>query len=141
MTKFSLRGFKTDGRGVNRVLGDLETAVMELLWQRPGQTVTEVEERLERKPKPAHTTVLTTLDRMYRKGYLIREKQGKAFVYHPKYDRGEFERGVAAEVLSALLKEAGDPALSTFVDMVGEDPEQLDRLEVLIREKRKQAGA
>jgi BlaI family transcriptional regulator, penicillinase repressor len=115
MPKFSLRGFKTDGRGANQVLGDLETAVMELLWRTP----------------------LTTLDRMFRKGYLTRKKEGKAFVYAPRYTREEFERGMAEEVFGAILKGVGDPALSTFVDMVGEDAAQLDKLEALIREKRK----
>jgi predicted transcriptional regulator len=137
MPKFSLRGFKTDGRGVNHVLGDLETAVMELLWRTPRQTVSDVEGNLNHARKLAHTTVLTTLDRMFRKGYLTREKEGKAFVYAPRYTRQEFERGMAEEVFGAILKGVGDPALSTFVDMVGEDTEQLDKLEALIREKRK----
>ena len=139
MPKFSLRGFKTDGRGVNHVLGDLETAVMELLWRTPRQTVSDVEGNLNQSRKLAHTTVLTTLDRMFRKGYLTREKEGKAFVYAPRYTRKEFERGMAEEVFGAILKGVGDPALSTFVDMVGEDAAQLDKLEALIREKRKGA--
>lgn len=140
MPKFSLRGFKTDGRGANHVLGDLETAVMELLWRTPPQTVSDVEGHLNQSRKLAHTTVLTTLDRMFRKGYLTREKEGKAFVYAPRYTREEFERGMAEEVFGAILKGVGDPALSTFVDMVGEDEAQLDKLEALILEKRKGGG-
>ena len=51
---------------------------MSILWQQPNQTVVDVEERLRRKREIAHTTVLTTLDRMHRKGYLAREKKGKS---------------------------------------------------------------
>lgn len=135
--KITVRGFKTSARGAGRVLGELETSVMEILWRQPGQTVIEVEERLRDKREIAHTTVLTTLDRMHRKGYLTREKQGKAFVYSPVYTREEFDRGVAQEVLGALLGQFTGPALSTFIDLVGEDTKALDELEALIREKRR----
>jgi len=136
--KIAMRGFRPTGRGVKQVLGKLEAEVMNLLWQQPNQTVLEVEDRLRRKREIAHTTVLTTLDRMYQKGYLLRQKQGKAFVYTPRYTREEFERGMAQEVLGALIGGLGEPVLSTFVDLVGEDGTKLDRLEELIRQKRQE---
>lgn len=135
--KITLRGFKPGARGAGRVLGELETAVMELLWREPKLTVCQVEERLQQRRQIAHTTVLTTLDRMHRKGYLTREKQGKAFVYAPRYSREEFERGLTQEVLGALLGQFTQPALSTFVDLIAADESRLDELEALIREKRR----
>jgi predicted transcriptional regulator len=135
--KITLRGFKPTARGIKQVLGELEAEVMNLLWQRPNQTVVEVEDRLRRKRQIAHTTVLTTLDRMHRKGLLKREKEGKAFVYAPSYSREQFEQGLAQEVLGALLGGMGEPVLSTFIDLVSEDDTKLDRLEALIKEKRK----
>lgn len=137
MPKITLRGFKPTARGIKQVLGELEAEVMSLLWQQPNQTVVEVEQRLRRKRQIAHTTVLTTLDRMHRKGLLTREKQGKAFVYAPSYSREQFEQGLAQEVLGALLGGLGEPVLSTFIDLVSEDDTKLDRLEALIKEKRK----
>ena len=134
--KITLRGFKPNARGAGHVLGELETAVMELLWREARLTVNQVEERLQQRRQIAHTTVLTTLDRMHRKGYLTREKKGKAFVYAPRYTREEFERGLAQEVLGALLGGLGEPVLSTFVELVGEDETKLERLEELIRRKR-----
>jgi len=134
--KITLRGFKPNARGAGQVLGELETAVMELLWRERKLTVNQVEERLRQRRQIAHTTVLTTLDRMHRKGYLTREKSGKAFVYTPRYSREEFERGLAQEVLGALLGGLGEPVLSTFVELVGEDEAKLERLEELIRRKR-----
>jgi predicted transcriptional regulator len=136
--KITLRGFKPGARGAGHVLGELQTAVMELLWAAPqGLTVNEVEEMLQRRREIAHTTVLTTLDRMHGKGYLTREKQGKAFVYAPRYTREEFERQMAQEVLGALLGQFTEPALSAFVDLVGEDAMALDQLEAMIREKKR----
>jgi predicted transcriptional regulator len=134
--KITLRGFKPNARGAGHVLGELETAVMELLWREARLTVNQVEERLQQRRQIAHTTVLTTLDRMHRKGYLTREKMGKAFVYAPRYTREEFERSLAQEVLGALLGGLGEPVLSTFVELVGEDEAKLERLEELIRQMR-----
>lgn len=138
--RITLRGFKPGALGIATVLGALETAVMELLWAEPGQTVTEVEEHLRESRAIAHTTALTTLDRLHRKGYLVRDKQGKAFVYAPRLSRDEFERATAEEVLGALLGHFSAPALSAFVDLVGEDPDALDRLEAIIRAKRRERG-
>ena len=136
--KIALRGFKPGARGAGHVLGELESAVMEVLWAKPEQTVNEVEERLREKRGLAHTTVLTTLDRMYQKGYLTREKQAKAFLYSPRYTRSEFERIMAQEVLGALIGHSAETTLSTFVDLIGNDPSALDQLEAKIREKRRQ---
>ena len=134
--KIALRGYRPTDRGIKQVLGKLEAEVINILWQKPDQTVLEVEERLRRKREIAHTTVLTTLDRMHRKGYLTRQKQGKAFVYSPRHTREEFERGLAQEVLGGLLGGLSEPVLSTFIDLVSEDDAKLDLLEALIKEKR-----
>jgi predicted transcriptional regulator len=136
--RIALRGFKPGARGTAHVLGELESAVMETLWAQSQQTVNEVEERLRNKREIAHTTVLTTLDRMHRKGYLTREKQAKAFVYAPRYTRDEFERMLAQEVLGALIGHFTEPALSTFVDLVSDEPGALDQLEEKIRAKRRE---
>ena len=138
--KIALRGFRPGARGAGHVLGELESAVMETLWTTPQQTVIEVEERLRSKRDIAHTTVLTTLDRMHRKGYLTRDKQAKAFVYSPRYTRNEFERMMAQEVLGALMGHSAETTLSTFVDLISDDPGALDQLEAKIREKRRQTG-
>ena len=135
--RIALRGYRPDERGVGSVLGDLETAVMEALWAKPSRTVIEVERVLQRRRDVAHTTVLTTLDRLHRKGYLTRIKRGRAFVYSPRFSREQFERGLVEEVLGSLLGNLGAPALSAFVDLVGEDLATLDRLEAIIREKRR----
>jgi predicted transcriptional regulator len=137
--KITSKGFSPGKRGAAaQVLGELQTAVMEILWQAAPLSVTDVEQKLQKKRGIAHTTVSTTLDRMHQKNLLLREKQGKAFVYSPRYTKEEFERGVAQEVLSALLSQFAEPALSAFVELVGEDGEKLDQLEDLIRHKREQ---
>lgn len=134
--KITQRGFRLGAEGTAHVLGHLEEAVVELLWAQPSQTVNDVETRLRRRREIAHTTVLTTLDRMYRKGYLTREKRGRAFVYTPRYSPKEFQRGMACEVLGALLRHSSESAISTFVDLVAKNPDSFHQLEALVREKR-----
>jgi predicted transcriptional regulator len=136
--KITSPGFSSNKQGAAQVLGELQTAVMEILWTEAPLSVTEVEQKLQKNREIAHTTVLTTLDRMHRKGFLLREKQGKAFVYSPRYSKEEFERGLAREVLSGLLTQFTEPALSAFVELVGEDGEKLNQLEEMIRLKREQ---
>lgn len=138
MFKIALRGFKPEYQDSKQVLGELESAVMEILWQQPNQTVIEVEELLRKGREIAHTTVLTTLDRMYRKGYLLRTKESKAFVYAPRYSKTEFEKGLAQEVLASLLGGLSESTISAFVDLVSQDNSKLDRLETLIKEKREE---
>jgi predicted transcriptional regulator len=90
----------------------------------------------------AYTTLMTTLDRLYKKGLLAREKDGRAFVYAPRVSPEEFERGIAQDVVDALLgrsQDAVEPVLACIVDAVSEhDRELLDELERLVREKRRQ---
>ncbi|HWG37851.1 MAG TPA: BlaI/MecI/CopY family transcriptional regulator, partial [Terriglobales bacterium] len=63
-------------------LGPLESGVMEVLWSHGASNVRMVAQRL---PRPlAYTTVMTTLDRLYKKGLLMREKQERAFIYSPR---------------------------------------------------------
>jgi predicted transcriptional regulator len=136
--KITGKGFIPSKSGTAQVLGELQTAVMEILWNESPLSVTEVEQKLQKSREIAHTTVLTILDRLHGKGFLLREKHGKAFVYSPHYSKAEFEQGVAQEVLSGLLTQFTEPALSAFVELVGEDGEKLDQLEELIRLKREQ---
>jgi predicted transcriptional regulator len=134
--RLTQRGFKPGARGAAQVLGDLEAATIEVLWAEPNQTVTDVEARLRKHRAIAHTTVLTTLDRLFRKGYVTREQRGKAFVYAARHSPEEFQHAMAHEVLGGLLATLSEPAIATFVELVADDPAGLDRLEALIRAKR-----
>ncbi len=87
-------------------LGELEAAVMDVLWrtQVPAR-VREVLEQLAPRRTPAYTTVMTVLDNLHRKGWVVRERDGKAYRYLPVLSREE----AAARALRRLLDAAGDP--------------------------------
>ena len=76
-------------------------------------------------PDIAYTTLMTTLDRLYRKGVLAREKQGRAFVYRPVIDQKQARR----RALSHLVARLFNNSLSLLVTNVLED-EQIDPAEI-----------
>lgn len=119
-------------------LGRLESALMRILWTRGESNVRDVVLEL---PRPlAYTTVMTTLDRLYKKGLLERRMPDRAFLYSPRCSREEWERARADSVLADFL--AGPQRqllISSFLDAVGEyDAQLLDELEKKIRDKRKE---
>jgi predicted transcriptional regulator len=119
------------------VLGPLETRLLELLWaQGCPATVRQIRRTL---PELAYTTIMTTLDRLYRKGLVRREKDGRAFAYAPRYTRaellGELLSGHLANLLGAT--EEGTLLLSTLVRAVGRtDAALLDELDALVQAER-----
>lgn len=124
--------------GLSPAFGELERCVLEALWRR-GRPAS-VREISADFPEAAYTTLMTTLDRLFRKGVLERERVGRAFVYRARFGRGELEARLAADALRAFLdREPGAlrPALSFLVDAVGLDPHLLDELETLVRERRR----
>lgn len=109
---------------------------MDVLWAHAPLSVREVKAKLGGS-RQAYTTVMTTLDRLYRKGLLARTKNGQAFVYQPAIDRAEFQRRVVQAALTPLLEQAPGPVLAAFVDVAaGSDTENLDHLERLIAARR-----
>jgi predicted transcriptional regulator len=101
---------------VNR-LGELERAIMDVLWETVSPlTVREVSERLTERDL-AHTTVMTVLDRLAKKGFAVRERDGRAWQYQAAASR---EAYVTELMLSALDQAAGDrqAALTRFARSV-----------------------
>ena len=120
-------------------LGGLERRVMQAIWRRGEQSVREVHEDFA--GELAYTTLMTTLDRLFRKGLLARRKQGRAYVYSAQLTPGELRQGAARGLLSHLLgqdRESARPVLCSIVESVSErDRELLDELEALVRAKRR----
>ena len=137
--RFLFRGFKSSREIFEGRLGTLERAVMEIVWGRGEISVRDACERLG--SAVAYTTVMTTMDRLYKKRLLQRRKVGRAFLYCAAASRDELEGAVTAELVHGLLARNADeplPVLSSLVDAVSDrDRALLDELERLVREKRR----
>jgi len=121
-------------------LGPLEAQVMQALWGRAAEaSVRDVHEGLG--SDLAYTTVMTTLDRLYKKGLLERRREGRGFVYRARLSHAELSRGLAGALFESLLGRAPapQPILSGIVDAVSDqDRAMLDELERLVRAKRRE---
>ncbi len=119
-------------------LGALETEIMERIWKRGEVAVRDLHEDLS--GRLAYTTIMTTLDRLYKKGLLNRRKEGKAFFYQAAFTEDQYREQVAQHLFDMALKGAGDGqlVLSRFVDAVSEtDRQMLEQLEELVKAKRR----
>jgi predicted transcriptional regulator len=120
-------------------LGPLERRVLESLWKdnRPAG-VREIRDR--HFPQTPYTTLMTTLDRLYRKNILDRTKVGRAFFYTPRLTPTELESVMATEALRHALNRdvpTFQPLLAALIKIIGDrDRRLLDELEILVRAQR-----
>ncbi len=126
-------------RSASRQLGPLEQRLLDALWAKGSATVRElVENGYE---DLAYTTVMTTLDRLYKKSVLMREEEGKAYRYTPRLSREELQREVAGQAFRQLLdaSPASTLPLSFLVEILGErDAQLLNDLRKLVEKKRRE---
>src|SRR5258708_39700269 len=123
-------GFKSSREILETRLGALEREVMAVVWTSGEISVREACERLD--SSIAYTTVMTTMDRLFKKRLLARRKVGRAVVYAATATRQEMEGAVATELVQSLLQRHGGeplPILSSLVDAGSDrDPALLDDL-------------
>ena len=119
-------------------LGKLESELMELIWQRGEASVRDL--HLELAPRLAYTTVMTTLDRLFKKGILNRRMVNRAFYYSARTSREDYQHQLTQHLLGIAIDEARSErvVLSSLVDYVSEsDLKLLDELDDLIKAKRR----
>ena len=138
--RFFLRGFRRPREIACLALGPLERQVLEETWRVGEVSVRDVFRAFDERV--AYSTLMTTLDRLFKKNLLQRRKDGRAFVYKALVSREAFEHGIKEDVVYGLVgheADAVEPVLACIVDAVSErDRELLDELDRLIKEKRKE---
>ena len=133
-----MAGKNSTAGALETAFGPLEIRVLQALWAR--QAPSCVRDLQPRFPGVAYTTLMTTLDRLFRKGALSRVKNGRAFYYEPRASQQELISELAGSTFATLLP--GDaaavrPILSMFVETVGDrDHALLDELEALVKARR-----
>ena len=119
------------------LLGELESAVLEQLWAHGPADVKGVHRVIGPERRIALNTVQSTMERLYRKGLLAREKVSHAYVYTPLLSRDDVRARILQDVVARVVGGGTDLMLSTFVDVAARAGEEtLDRLERLIAEHR-----
>jgi predicted transcriptional regulator len=120
------------------LLGELELAVLDRLWESGGADAKAVHGKLGRRRGIGLNTVQSAMKRLHEKGLLRRTKVSHAFVYEPALSREDFHREAVDEVVQALLHGEADAMVAAFTDVAeraGDDT--LAQLEHLIAERRR----
>lgn len=117
-------GLTTDYR-----LGELETAVMELCWQRDEVTVRDIWSALQPTRALAYTTVMTIMQRLATKGVLRARKQGKTYYYQAMAKPDELLAQRAQAAVRDVLSNFGEAAIAQFLrELDGIDPQRVAAL-------------
>ena len=122
-----------------RSFGELEAAIMDRVWRlgRP-VLVREIWADLRPEREPAYNTVLTVVEILYRKGWLAREKDGRAFRYRATVTREDYTAGLMGEALEASSDRVA--ALRSFVEHI--DPAEARQLRRMLDQAlREEAGS
>jgi len=119
-------------------LGALESEMMERIWRSGETSVRDV--HAEFAQRLAYTTVMTTMDRLYKKGMLQRRKVGKAFLYVAALTEQAYQERLTHHLFGMVLHDGKNSGavLSNFVDAVSDTDEKLlDSLDQLVKAKRR----
>lgn len=117
---------------VARYLGELQAEVMDVFWAREKASVREVVDELNaaREQKLAYTTVLTLVSRLWQRGLLAREPEGRGYCYRAASSREEFLGELSDELIDRLFADFGEIAVARLGERLGElGPKGRRRLE------------
>ena len=133
------KAFSIFGSSSKPQLGPFEQQLLQELWSQGSATVREL--LADGRIHQAYTTVMTTVDRLYKKGLLDRVVEGRAFRYTPRHSPEELQRVTALESIRQLLG-SGDASLlplSYLVEALStHDAQLLDELQLLVEQKRRE---
>ena len=112
-------------------LGPLETEILNIVCELGCCTVKDVHERILADPdrELAYTSVTTVLRRLTQKGWLICEKDGRAFVWKPKVSRQEAQVIKAHEQLNQFLAVGNPDVVAAFADSL--DSASIEQIEAI----------
>ena len=121
------------GGGV-RGFGELEAAIMDRVWAagRPVR-VREIHDALRPDREPVYNTVLTVVEILYRKGWLAREKDGRAYRYHATASREDYTAELMREAFDTSTDRLG--TLRRFAQRI--DPAEAAELAAMLDEARR----
>jgi predicted transcriptional regulator len=119
---------------------ELELEILKVLWRESPLPVREVRRRLQQDAGRtlAHSSVITVLNIMVRKGYLKRRKQGNAFWFMPKAEKQTTKSGIVADLVSRLFNGSPAEMVLNLIETADLDPHELDEMRKLINRKAKE---
>ncbi len=127
--------------GKTYTLGDLQLAIMRVLWRRGEAAAAQVHDALREERGLAPTTIATMLTKMEKKGVVAHRTEGRKFIYRPTVSEGDVRRTMVGELKERLF--AGDTAalVSHLLSEHDVDREELNQLRAMIEASEAKKGA
>jgi predicted transcriptional regulator len=117
---------------------ELELEILKVLWHESPLMVRDVRRRLEEAGRPlAHSSVITMLNIMVRKGYLRRKRDGKAFLFAPRVAKDRVSGGVLRDVVARLFDGSASAMVLSLLETADLDDEEMRELRRLVNRKTK----
>ena len=119
---------------------ELELEILKVLWDTSPLPVRDVRTRLEEQADRAlsHSSVITMLNIMVRKGYLRRKKKGKAFFFTPKVEKESVAGGIMGDLLSRVFDGSPSAMVLNLIETADLDADEVAELRRLISRKAKE---
>ena len=119
---------------------ELELEILKILWDESPLPVREVRARLEAEAdRPlAHSSVITMLNIMHRKGFLRRKKAGKAFLFSPKVEKDRVTGKMMGDLLLRVFDDSPSAMVLNLLETADLDADELAELRKLINRKVKE---
>lgn len=121
-------------------LSDLQTLVMNVLWEEGEATVARVREALSGDRDLAPTTVGTVLSRLEDKDVVSHRSEGRQYVYRPRVSRREVRSSMVGALIDKLFQGDSTALVNHLIRESEIDPTDLERLEQLVEEARSEEG-
>lgn len=119
------------------ILGDLEKRVLHYLWEVPEADAKQAYAALSKGWGGTLNTIQSTLDRLFKKDLLSREKQGHAYYYHAKVGREALIAQLIQDITCDFLGEGEHSLIAAFSSVSASlDDEKFSQLEQLIEQQR-----
>lgn len=116
-------------------LGDLQLAIMRILWSQGEASVADVHEALEPERGLALTTIATMLAKMEKKGVVDHRAEGRRFIYRPTVSEGQVRRSMVSDLTSQLFRGDVFALVNHLLSEHDIDARELDQLRSLIAAK------
>ena len=113
-------------------LGDLQLAIMRVLWNHGEATVADVHETLEPERGLALTTIATMLTKMEKKGVVDHRADGRRFIYRPLVSEGQVRRSMVSDLTSQLFRGDVTALVNHLLSEHDIDSEELAQLREMI---------
>ena len=117
-------------------LGELQQAVLEVVWTVGEATVNQVKSKLSRR-KLAYTTILSVMQKLDRAGWLTHREEGRAYVYRAAEPARSLAARAVRQIIDGLCKGSVEELVSGMVEAKVLSRGEMDRLEEFVRANRR----